>query len=127
MAVAGKQMLDMMKARGGNEQDYAEEVYGTVQSTSPLKIWVTSKLILEGDFIELSMLARELKIHVALPVTGSANVGGSSATGGAVAASGSITGTAEGDVVVWRGLQAGDKVRMLRLQKGQRYLVLERA
>lgn len=111
MAVAGKQMLDMMKARGGNEQDYAEEVYGTVQSTSPLKIWVTSKLILEGDFIELSMLARELKIHVALPVT----------------ASGSITGTAKGDVVVWRGLQAGDKVRMLRLQKGQRYLVLERA
>lgn len=118
MAVAGKQMLDMMKARGGNEQDYAEEVYGTVQSTSPLKIWVTSKLILEGDFIELSMLARELKIHVVLPVTGSAKVGGSS---------GSITGTAEGDVVVWRGLQAGDKVRMLRLQKGQRYLVLERA
>lgn len=112
MAVAGKQMLDMMKARGGNEQDYAEEVYGTVQSTNPLKIWVTSKLILEGDFIELSMLARELKIHVALPVTGSANVGGSSA---------------KGDVVVWRGLQAGDKVRMLRLQKGQRYLVLERA
>ena len=115
-----------MKARGGSEQDYTDEVFGTVLDTSPLKIWISARLILSGDFLEVSALANELKVHVSLPITGTSSVNGKTEDNKNLNASGSISGTAAGDVIIWRGLQKGDKVRMLRLQKGQRYLVLER-
>lgn len=106
MSIAGKKMLDMMKARGGSEQDYSDEVLGTVLSVSPLQIWIDAKQILTEDFLELSALVQENKIHVSLPV--------------------SSGGKAEGEITLWRGLQDGDTVRMLRVQKGQRFIVLER-
>ncbi|WP_376717260.1 DUF2577 family protein [Lactococcus lactis] len=51
-------------------------------------------------------MVQENKIHVSLPV--------------------SSGGKAEGEITLWRGLQDGDTVRMLRVQKGQRFIVLER-
>jgi hypothetical protein len=69
--------------------------FGTVISTSPLKIKVND-LELTSQFIELSALCTE-------------------------------TFAANGTTLLWRGLQENDVVKMLRLNGGQLYYVIERS
>lgn len=72
-------------------------VYGEVISTSPLQIKVDSRYIITEDFLLLSGLC----IQKTMDDTPSG-------------------------IVLWRGLQTGDTVRMLRVQNGQLFYVLDR-
>lgn len=113
----GQSLLGMINAKGGNPQSYTDEVFGTVQSTSPLTIWVNQDMQLSGGFLELTTEAKGLTIDVSLPVSGGDSKDKDKNKGQ----------VASGKVVVFPPLAVGDKVRMLRVQEGQRFIVLGRA
>lgn len=78
-------------------QSPADLFTGVVTSASPLKIKIDGRLELGENFLMTSALCKE-------------NVK-----------------TIDGQrVVIWRGLQTGDKVRMLRCGHGQLYYILDR-
>jgi len=109
----GQTLLGMINRRGGKSQDYTDEVFGKVQSTNPLIIWVNQDMQLSGSFLELTTEAEGLTIKVELPVSG-----GDKKSDKLVA---------KGEIEVFPKLKVGDKVRMLRVQQGQRFIVLGRA
>jgi Protein of unknown function (DUF2577). len=112
--VPGDYLLKMMKSRGGKDADYTDEVYGKVNSTAPLSIWISQDLpAVTDDFLELTTEAAGLSIDVELPVT---EKDGSKTTQ-----------LAKGTIEVFKPIAAGDKVRMLRVRQGQRFIVLGRA
>lgn len=51
--MAGEWLMEQVKARGGHQSDYADVVFGTVQSVKPLKIQISNQLILTDEFITL--------------------------------------------------------------------------
>ncbi|GAP04877.1 DUF2577 family protein [Fructobacillus tropaeoli] len=105
----GHYLLDMMNQRGGNDSEYTDEVFGRVQSTNPFVIWISQDLQIQGNFIELTTEAKGLKIQVSLPISGEEGK------------------YAKGEIEVFKPLSVGDRVRMLRVQQGQRFIVLGRA
>lgn len=105
----GHYLLEKMNQRGGNDSDYTDEVFGRVQSVSPLSIWVNQDLMIQGNFLELTTEAKGLSIDVSIPIEGEDNK------------------FAKGKIEVFKPLAAGDRVRMLRVQQGQRFIVLGRA
>lgn len=98
MPQAGKWLVGQMKQRGGTDSEYTDLEYGQVISTQPLQIMLQSNLMISEQFLELSMLVKPLSVNIL-------NIG---------------------NVQIWRGLQANDKVRLIRYSRGQRYFVLER-
>jgi hypothetical protein len=91
--------------------------YGEVISVAPLKIEVEQKLTLDEKFLELSSLVRNIDIDTAVSwETGNASAGDAH------------THTVAGfkTITLNLGLAVGDKVVMLRVQGGQKYLVLDR-
>ncbi|MDF7636920.1 DUF2577 family protein [Leuconostocaceae bacterium ESL0958] len=108
----GDFLINQMNKQGGKPADYTDEVYGTVQSTNPLVIWINQDLQIRGSFIELTTEAKGLTLNVALPVATNKE---------------DVWGTARGQIEVFPRLKVGDKVRMIRVQRGQRFIVLGRA
>ncbi|WP_413627680.1 DUF2577 family protein [Fructilactobacillus vespulae] len=108
----GDYLIEQMNSPGGKPSDYSDEVFGKVQSTNPLTIWVSQSIQLSGSFLELTTEAKGLTINVSLPVGTNKE---------------DVNGTASGNIVIFPPLQVGDRVRMLRVQKGQRFIVLGRA
>lgn len=94
----GLNVLSIIKqASKPPESESVDLVYGTVTNMQPLTVTIDSKLIVSAQFLELSMLCKPLSFRF------------------------------EGeDILVWRGLQLGDKVKLLRIAKGNRYYVMER-
>lgn len=108
----GSFLLNGIRGKGGKPSDYTDEVFGIVKGTSPLTIWISQDLPeVGGSFLELTTEAKGLSIDVELPVSG----------GGAKAGQ-----KAKGRIEVFRPLVTGDRVRMLRVQEGQRYIVFGR-
>lgn len=105
----GHYLLGMMNQRGGNDADYTDEVFGRVQSTSPLTIWVSQDIQLKGSFLELTTEAKGLTVDVSIPIEGEDDK------------------FAKGKIEIFKPLSVGDRVRMLRVQEGQRFIVLGRA
>lgn len=105
----GQYLLGKMNQRGGNDSEYTDEVFGRVQSTNPLVIWVSQDLQIRGNFIELTTEAKGLTLDISLPIVGEDNK------------------FAKGKIEVFKPLSVGDRVRMLRVQQGQRFIVLGRA
>jgi hypothetical protein len=93
----GTKFARMMREAGKiPASELAGIVVGTVTSISPLKIRV-DKIELTETFLIRSPLVIEKKITVATE-----------------------------EIKLWRGLQAGDKVYLLRLDKGQKFYILQR-
>lgn len=83
--------------------DLADMVYGTVTGTSPLKIRVDNMTFdLDNRFFILSRMVRNLTVTI--------TIDGKS-----------------GSAQVFRPLETGDRVSMLRVQHGQKFYVLERS
>lgn len=104
---AGSYLLSKLNSKGGKESEYTDEVFGKVISTSPLKILVDSRMTLTAEFLELSKLVKPLSIKVKIPIKGENDK------------------FAEGTIKLWDGMKSGDKVRMLRVSSGQRFLIME--
>lgn len=75
--------------------------YGTVQSTSPLKIVVEQKMTLTDKQLVLSSLVKDFKVDMTLNDT-------------------------RQNVTIHLGLKPGEKVMLLRVQGGQQFIVLDR-
>ena len=83
----------------------AEVVSGTVQSVAPLRIFVDQKKILDGDFCHLTRAVRDYRTEIEWEEDGLRRTR---------------------TVTVKNGLNAGDRVRMLRYNGGQDFLILDR-
>lgn len=86
------------------ESELSDLVYGTVTNTTPLTILVENSFEgfkVWGDFLELSTMVKDLSVSI------------------------TIDGK-KGSAQIFRKLQTGDKVRMLRAQKSQKFYILER-
>lgn len=116
--MAGERMIKAMQNVAGGI-DMPGIVRGIVLSEAPLIIRVETGLELTEDFLELSPLCREKTItrkditelphsHVYPPGSTSAEI------------SGIIS------ILIWRGLQIGDNVLMLKYSNGKMYYVLQR-
>lgn len=95
----GQKLIEVMRELGKvPTQELADLVFGEVVQTTPtMLIKVDNRITIDSTFFILSHLCQQ---HTAIaPNTG---------------------------VVLWRGLQVGDKVRMLRVNQGQMYYVIER-
>ena len=100
MADASRLVRAMQKANAPKENEIVDIVTGTVTSTSPLKIKV-DKLELTQSFLILSPMCKNKTVNITIDDTTHA-------------------------VTIWRGLQKGDQVYMIRCCQGQKYYVLQR-
>lgn len=97
--MAGEKIIRIMQKAGKpNKEDLTDMLGGTVTSISPLKIRIDEKAELDEDFFILGTMVREMKPTI----------------------------QGIGEVVLWRGLEVGDRVRMLRVGEGQMFYVIER-
>ena len=99
--MAGERLLDMMQARGGNDSDYSDIVFGTVVSENPLKVQISNQMVLTDAFLNLSRSVTDHKVRV--------KDGGDTKT-----------------VTVLGALKKGDGVTMIRQDGGQQFYVLEK-
>ena len=93
-------MLDAIKQAAKEAVDASKPVCvesGIVISVNPLKVNVEQRLTLEADFLIQTDATKELKLTIG-----------------------------DTEYIVRRGLQAGDKVILLRVQGGQQYVILDR-
>jgi hypothetical protein len=117
-----EQIKQIVKNVLDNEK-LTEYTSGTVSSISPLKIKVNQKLELPESVLLLTFPVKELKINLShdhqypneLPT---------STTKIEVPKDTDYTDFSE--VVIVEGLKVGDKVTMLRVEKGQKYIVLSK-
>lgn len=125
--MAGEKLVELMKTAGRNGIPATERtdiVYGTVQSIEPLVIALDKdpKMRLTETFLYLSPLC--LEKWFTIPDWHTNNDG---SHGGHVGGDGTHINTIpEHRVMVWRGLQVGDRVVMLRCASGGMYYVLQR-
>lgn len=83
----------------------AEIVFGTVKSETPLQIFVDQKTILDQDFCHMSQAVQDYKTEIEFEADGILQIR---------------------SVTIKNGLHIGDKVRMLRYNEGQDFLILDR-
>lgn len=92
-----------LRSMAPRDSDLSDMVYGTVTGTSPLKIRVDNMTFdLDSRFLILSRMVQNLTVSI--------TIDGKS-----------------GSAQVFRPLETGDRVIMLRVQNGQKFYVLERS
>jgi hypothetical protein len=104
--MAGEHLARIIKDSKPKEADLSDMVYGVVTSTSPLTIRVDNRFSITSRHLILSQMVRPLSVSFSITIDGKPG-----------------TGSAQ----VFRALQISDRVRMLRVSKGQKYYVLDRS
>lgn len=125
-----KIMQDAAKPPSGETTDL---LFGEVTSVSPLKIKIDNRFEVDEKFLILGALVRETVIKIpqrdnnyhghSIPQTTTQTAGDPPHNHIVPAYN---TNNALPDILLWRGLRVGDKVRILRVNKGQQFFVLER-
>jgi hypothetical protein len=122
------------KTTKADPSSFTNIMWGVVTGIEPLEIKVDNRLIITEEFLVLSALCKEsiIKIPtesivehlhtVPLHTTDVASAG----TAHTHQVQPFLTLTAMPEIRLWRGLQIGDNVRLLRINEGQTYFVLER-
>lgn len=110
----GEKLIELMQQTARNE--YARStptdfVYGSVTSVSPLVIMVEGRFSVGEEKLVLSALVKPF-VTTLLRHSHGSSCGG--------------TDVQLDPVMVWRGLEEGDRVRMLQCHSGQTYYVLDR-
>lgn len=138
--MAGEKLVQIMKDAGRNgipKTSLTDLVWGDVASIAPLKIQVKNepKLLLTEAFLILSpfCIAKTFTIPAWSANAENAHThqyqddnGTSVATKTSAAGSSHGHTISEHTVTVWRGLQVGDTVIMLRVSGGNKFYVLQR-
>jgi hypothetical protein len=104
----------MRRAGETPQNEVVDIVTGEVTSSSPLKVKVENRELTES-FLILGALCKETHIY-----TDNIKKYNHTHSGGPLPSAGDF------DILLWRGLQAGDKVLMLKVGKGQKYYVIQR-
>ena len=105
----GHRLVQAMRRAGQTPQnEIVDLVTGEVTSVSPLKVKVESRELTES-FLILGALCKETHIY----------------TDNIKLHAGSVP-SSEFDLLLWRGLEVGDKVLMIKMARGQKYYILQR-
>ena len=99
--MAGEKLASIIKKTKPRPSDLSDLVYGVVTQASPLVIRVENRMDVTSNFLILSRMVKELTVTI--------TIDGKS-----------------GSATVFRNLQVGDGVTMLRVQQGKKFYVLER-
>ena len=122
----------MQKIAEPKKSQEVNVVFGVVTSIAPLKIKL-DKIELTESFLILGALVKETTINVptrdlnlhshtvAQSVTGTSGADSHTHT-----VPERVTSEELPDILLWRGLEIGDVVYMLKCARGQQYLVLQR-
>ena len=100
--MAGEKLASVIKRSKPKESELSDLIFGVVTSANPLTIRVDNRYSVGSQHLILSQMVRNLSVTV------------------------TIEGK-QGTAQVFRPLQAGDRVNMLRVSKGQMFYVLERS
>ncbi|WP_456289738.1 DUF2577 domain-containing protein [Paenibacillus sp. AK002] len=95
-------------------------MFGTVSSANPLEVIVDQRFTLPADFLVIpeSLIHFEIDFHHTHEYTDDSGTGSSTKqTEPALPVK---------PIVIRRGLEEGDKLLMLRVQGGQKYIILDR-
>ena len=116
--MAGEKLVSLMLDAGKSAMPNAEKVdlmYGKVMSIAPLKVQVVNepKLVLTEEFLILSPLCKQKLFEIPTWYTNTAE-------------SHAHTIPKHPEVEVWRGLEVGDIVLMLRILRGSKFYLLQR-
>lgn len=132
MADAARLVKAMQKASQTSENEKMDMITGTVTSISPLKI-KTDKIELTETFLVLGALCKSTTIKIP---KSDANTHKHKVPQHTTEPAGDgphthtinefYTEVALPDILLWRGLQVGDEVYMIRFSEGQKYYVLQR-
>lgn len=132
-------LIDIMKRASMNVVDNAQMCdlrYGTVVSTSPLKVQVTNQLTIPSSALVVPEQLTDHTVQVTLDwdteehthththSISDSYTGGGSATNHEHTHRHSISGRKS--MTIHNGLRNGDKVALLRKQGGQSYFILDR-
>ena len=154
--MAGERIVNIMnQVRNEEKNDTTDLLFGIVTAVNPLKIKVENRFEITEEFLLLSAMCRQMTVsifahthEITVQAVGPhthrtpAGITGATAVGdhgfhthtipaAITDSNGEHSHTATEaekltSVTLWRGLQVNDKVRMLRVSKGQMYYVLER-
>ncbi len=91
-------------------------LFGTVTSISPLQVNVEQRLTLSGEMLALTTNVMDYSVEL--------DVNWQTGSGGDPSHSHPVVGTKT--ATVKNGLHVGEKVVLLRMQGGQRFLILDR-
>lgn len=97
--------------------------YGDVTSVSPLTITVDQKLILKQAQLILTNSVKDYEVYMTMDHLTEATSGG---TGDSSFASHTHAYKGKKKFLVHNALKVGDKVMLLQMQGGQKYIVMER-
>ena len=138
MGDASRLVAAMQRASKPKENEIVDIVVGTVTSIKPLKIKI-DKLELTESFLILGALCKSTTIKIPsndtlahthiIPGVTTAPAGNSVSSTHSHTVPQSTTESSKGsfpDILLWRGLEVGDDVYMIRCCQGQKYYVLQR-
>lgn len=123
-----KDILNQMIAENQRSSQPTELRVGTVTSVSPLEITINSAMVpLRSNILSLTSAVIERKI----PILQHGHTVGSGTTGAALQSiqcleNGQPLPVSNGYIILNRALEVGDKVLLLRVQNGQKFIVLSR-
>ncbi len=133
--MAGNKLIKIMqnasKPASGETTDL---LFGVVTSVSPLRIKIDNRFEVDEKFLILGALVKEtiIKIptreeneHTHVIPQHTTSLGGQQDPHTHTIPQ-MNTRSALPDILLWRGLEVGDKVRVLRVNQGQMFYVLER-
>jgi hypothetical protein len=118
-----ERLLGVMKQAGTGAVEAGNPVavlYGEVEKESPLAVRVDQRFTLTSEFLVVpeSLLEHKLDLQHSHTYTDAGGSGTSIRV--------TETAFAESPAIIRRGLEMGDKLLLLRMQGGQRYVVLDR-
>lgn len=116
----GHRLAQLMREAGKTPQnELVDIVVGEVTSVKPLKVKVENRELTES-FLILGALCKETHIYNANIIKHNHNhdTPHPGLTGGPV--------NNDFDIMLWRGLEAGDRVLMLKVGRGQKYYIIQR-
>lgn len=118
-----KKLLGVMKQAGAGAVEAGNPVsimFGEVESAEPLKVRVDQRFALTAEFLVIpeALTRLELELRHAHQYTDT--------SGSGTTVKMTDPELPEEPVVIRRGLETGDKVLLLRMQGGQKYVILDR-
>lgn len=115
----GHRLAQLMREAGKTPQnEIVDIVVGEVTSVKPLKVKVENRELTES-FLILGALCKETHIYTD-------NIKKLNHTHSCPDGTTSGPSSADYDILLWRGLKAGDKVLMLKVGRGQKYYIIQR-
>lgn len=132
--MAGDRFIKIMQnAAKQPASESTDLIFGVVTSIAPLKVKVDNRFEVGAEFLILSALVKETIIKIpkrdvnththTIPASNTGQAGEGPHSHSIPA---HITNAAMPDILLWRGLIVGDNVRMLRVNSGQMFYILER-